>query len=159
MDYLTPDLCDANPGEVEVLEPVFTNYGGRRSFGGKIVTIKCFEDNSLIKLHASKPGKGKVMVVDGGGSLKKSLLGDMIAGNAVKNGWEGFIIYGCIRDIDAIAELDLGVQALNSIPLKTEKLGVGELNVPIEFAGVSFKPGAFIYADNNGIITSAKALT
>lgn len=159
MDYLTPDLCDANPGEVEVLEPVFTNYGGRRSFGGKIVTIKCFEDNSLIKLHASKPGKGKVMVVDGGGSLKKSLLGDMIATNAVKNGWEGFIIYGCIRDIDTIAELDLGVQALNSIPLKTEKLGVGELNVPIEFAGVSFKPGAFIYADNNGIITSAKALT
>lgn len=158
MDYLTPDLCDANPNLVEVLEPVFTNYGGRRSFGGEIVTIKCFEDNSLIKEQAGKPGRGKVMVVDGGGSLKKSLLGDMIAANAVKNGWEGFIIYGCIRDVDSIAKLNLGVQALNCIPLKTEKLGVGELNLPIDFAGVSFKPGEFIYADNNGIIKSPKAL-
>lgn len=158
MDYLTPDLCDANPDQVEVLEPIFTNYGGKRSFGGEIVTIKCFEDNSLVKTHAGKAGKGKVMVVDGGGSLKKSLLGDMIATDAIKNGWEGLVIYGCIRDVDAIAELDLGVQALNSIPLKTEKLGVGELNIPISFAGVSFRPGEFIYADNNGIITSPKAL-
>lgn len=159
MDNLTPDLCDANPGQIEVLEPVFTNYGGRRSFGGEVVTIKCFEDNSLVKLHAANPGKGKVMVVDGGGSLRKALLGDMIAANAVKNGWEGFIIYGCIRDVDALAGLDLGVQALNSIPLKTEKLGVGELNVSIEFAGVIFAPGVFVYADNNGIIKSSKALS
>ncbi|MBE9548421.1 MAG: ribonuclease E activity regulator RraA [Proteobacteria bacterium] len=158
MDYMTPDLCDDNPDLVQVLQAVFNNYGGKRSFGGEIVTIKCFEDNSLVKEHAGMPGTGKVMVVDGGGSLRKALLGDMIAANAVKNGWEGLVIYGCIRDVDAIAELDLGVQALNTIPLKTEKLGIGDLNVPIQIAGVSIKPGEFIYADNNGVITSPMAL-
>ena len=158
MDYTTPDLCDDNPDLIQVVEPVFTNFGGKRSFGGEIVTIKCFEDNSLVKEHAGYPGSGKVMVVDGGGSLRKALLGDMIAANAVKNGWEGLVIFGCIRDVDAIGSLDLGVQALNTIPLKTEKLGVGELNLPIQFAGANFKPGEFIYADNNGIITSPKAL-
>jgi len=158
MDYMTPDLCDDNPELVQILQPVFNNYGGKPSFGGEIVTIKCFEDNSLVKEHAGMPGTGKVMVVDGGGSLRKALLGDMIAANAVKNGWEGLVIYGCIRDVDAIAELDLGVQAINSIPLKTEKLGVGDLNIPLHFAGVSIKPGEYIYADNNGIITSPRAL-
>ncbi|WP_249672949.1 ribonuclease E activity regulator RraA [Pseudomonas abieticivorans] len=158
MHYLTPDLCDAYPEQVTVLEPMFSNFGGRDSFGGEIVTIKCFEDNSLVKSQADLPGKGKVLVVDGGGSLRCALLGDMIAENAAKSGWEGLVIYGCVRDVDVLAQTDLGVQALASHPKKTQKRGVGELNVPVTFAGVTFKPGEFIYADNNGVIVSPSAL-
>lgn len=159
MDYLTPDLCDEHPELVRVMDPLFTNYGGRQSFGGEVVTIKCHEDNSLVKAQAGCDGRGKVLVVDGGGSLRRALLGDMIAENAVANAWEGIIIFGCIRDVDAIATLNLGVQAINRIPLKTEKRGIGDLNVPLQFAGVSVKPGEFIYADNNGIIVSAEPLS
>lgn len=156
--YITPDLCDEYP-EVEVLEPMFNNYGGRESFGGEIVTIKCHEDNSLVKENVDKPGAGKVMVVDGGGSLRNALLGDMLAEKAAKNGWEGMVIYGCIRDVDVIMETDLGVQALATNPRKTEKKGIGEMNVPVKFAGVDIRPGQFIYADNNGIIVSNKPLS
>ena len=164
MQYVTPDLCDTYPSQVRVMDAMingcsFRNFGGRSSFGGEVVTIKCFEDNSLVKEQAGKPGKGKVMVVDGGGSLRKALLGDMIAENAVKNGWEGLIIYGCVRDVDALAELDLGVQALGSVPLKTEKRGIGDLNVALAFGGVDIKPGEFIYADNNGVVVSGVALS
>ena len=158
MDICTPDLCDENPDDITVLDPLFTNYGGRKSFFGQVVTIKCFEDNSLVKEHAGYDGTGKVMVVDGGASLRKALLGDLIAANAVNNGCEGLVINGCIRDVDAIAELAIGVQALNTIPVKTEKRGVGDLNVPISFAGVTIHPGSYIYADNNGIIVSSKSL-
>ncbi len=158
MEYITPDLCDAYPDSVRVLEPMVHNYGGRDSFGGEIVTIKCFEDNSLVKEAAGTDGVGKVMVVDGGASLRRALLGDMIAENAAKNGWEGLIIYGCIRDVDAIAALDLGVQALGAIPLKTDKRGIGDLNVPVTFGGVTFNPGEYVYADNNGVVVSATAL-
>ena len=154
---ITPDLCDEHP-EVEVLEPMFTNYGGKESFGGEVVTIKCHEDNSLVKENVDKPGTGKVMVVDGGGSLRNALLGDMLAEKAAKNGWEGLVIYGCIRDVDIIMETPLGVQALATHPRKTEKKGIGEMNIPIKFAGVEIKPGDFIYADNNGIIVSEKSL-
>lgn len=159
MNYVTPDLCDSYPDSVRVLEPMVHNFGGRDSFGGEIVTIKCFEDNSRVKEVAGMAGHGKVMVVDGGASLRRALLGDMIAENAVKNGWEGFIIYGCIRDVDAIAELDLGVQALGAIPLKTDKRGIGDYNVPVTFGGVTFNPGEFVYADNNGVVVSSQALT
>ncbi len=158
MHYLTPDLCDAYPELVKVLEPMFSNFGGRDSFGGEIVTIKCFEDNSLVKAQVELNGKGKVLVVDGGGSLRCALLGDMLAEKAAKSGWEGIVIYGCIRDVDVIAQVDLGVQALASHPLRTEKRGIGDLNVPVTFAGVTFKPGEFIYADNNGVIVSPSAL-
>ncbi len=158
MSYSTPDLCDDNPKLVRVLEPMMVNFGGRESFAGEIVTIKCHEDNSLVKEQAANPGEGKVMVVDGGGSLRRALLGDMIAANAVENGWEGLVIFGCVRDVDALAELDLGVQALASIPLKTEKRGIGDLNVPVTFGGVTFKPGEYVYADNNGIVVSAEPL-
>ena len=158
MEYQTPDLCDAYPGLVRVVEPLFNNYGGKASFGGEVVTVKCYEDNSVVKETASTPGHGKVMVVDGGGSLRRALLGDLIAEDAVKNGWEGFIIYGCIRDVDAIRKMNIGVKALNTIPLKTEKRGAGELNVPLAFGGVTFHPGEFVYADNNGIVVSAKPL-
>ena len=156
--FSTPDLCDDHPERVRVLEPMMGNFGGRESFGGEVVTIKCHEDNSLVKEHAGNPGQGKVMVVDGGGSLRRALLGDMIAENAVKNGWEGIIIYGCVRDVDALVTLDLGVQALASIPLKTDKRGIGDLNVPVTFGGVTFNPGDYVYADNNGVIASNKPL-
>jgi len=158
MHYLTPDLCDAFPDLVNVLEPMFSNFGGRDSFGGQIVTIKCFEDNSLVKAQVEEDGRGKVLVVDGGGSLRCALLGDMLAEKAAKSGWEGIVIYGCIRDVDVIAQTDLGVQALASHPLRTEKRGIGDLNVPVSFAGVTFRPGEFIYADNNGVIVSPHAL-
>ena len=156
--YLTPDLCDTYPELVQVLEPMFSNFGGRDSFGGEIVTIKCFEDNSRVKEQAELDGKGKVLVVDGGGSLRCALLGDMIAEKAAKNGWEGLVIYGCIRDVDVIAQTDLGVQALASHPKKSDRRGLGEINVPVTFAGVTYRPGEFIYADNNGVIISPTAL-
>lgn len=158
MQYSTPDLCDAYPNLVRVVEPIFTSFGGKTSFGGEIITVKCFEDNSVVKETAGTSGKGKVMVVDGGGSMRRALLGDLIAENAVKNGWEGFIIYGCIRDVDAIRKMDIGVKAIGVIPLKTEKRGIGDFNIPVSFGGITFNPGEFVYADNNGIIVSAEPL-
>jgi regulator of ribonuclease activity A len=158
MQYVTPDLCDEYP-EVEVLEPIFNNYGAKESFGGEVVTIKCHEDNSLVKQQVDLPGQGKVMVVDGGGSLRNALLGDMLAEKAAKNGWEGLVIFGCIRDVNVIMETELGVQAIGVVPRKTEKKGIGEMNVPVKFAGVQINPGMFIYADNNGVIVSEKSLS
>ena len=158
MDFSTPDLCDEFPDDVRVVEPMFNNYGGVMTFGGEVVTIKCFEDNSFVKDIAAKPGKGRVMVVDGGGSLRRALLGDMIAENAMKNGWAGLVIYGSIRDVDQIAGLDLGVQALASIPLKTDKRGIGETGISVTFGGVTFHHGDYIYADNNGIVVAGKSL-
>ena len=158
MTDITPDLCDDNPELVRVLEPMLSNFGGREAFSGEIVTVKCFEDNSLVKEHLGTPGHGRVLVVDGGGSLRRALLGDMIAENAQKNGWEGVIVYGCIRDVSTISELDLGVQALSAIPLKTEKRGIGDFNIPVTFGGLTFNPGEHLYADSNGVVISAEAL-
>ena len=159
MENLTPDLCDEYPDLVEVVEPLFSSFGGRIAFGGEIVTVKCFEDNSLVKEALAEPGKGKVLVVDGGASMRRALMGDMIAENAVDNGWEGVVIYGCIRDVDVIMSLDMGVQAINTVPLKTDKRGEGQRDIPVTFGGVTFKPGAFVYADNNGVIVSPQALS
>jgi len=158
MNIATADLCDAYPDLVKIVEPIFKNYGGKDSFGGEIVTVKCFEDNSRVKENAGKPGVGKVMVVDGGGSLIRALLGDLIAETALRNGWEGFIIYGCIRDVKQIGNMEIGVKALNSIPLKTERKGAGEENIQITFGCVTFKPGEFVYADSTGIIVSSDPL-
>ncbi|MGI9534919.1 MAG: ribonuclease E activity regulator RraA [Thermodesulfobacteriota bacterium] len=158
MSFSTPDLCDEFPDLVRVVDPLFNGYGGISTFGGEVITIKCYEDNSLVKQAASTPGNCKVMVVDGGGSLRRALLGDLIAKDAVKNGWEGFIIYGCIRDVDIIGQLEIGVKALDTIPLKTEKKGVGELNIPVSFGGATFHPGEFVYADNNGVIVTKEPL-
>lgn len=158
MSFSTPDLCDNFPNQVSVSEIQWQNFGGNPSFCGEIVTIKCFEDNSLVKEHCSKPGAGKVLVVDGGGSMRKALLGDMIAAESVKNQWAGLVIYGCVRDVEILETLSLGVKALGSIPLKTEKRGLGDLNVPLRFGGVDFIPGQFIYADKNGVVVSETAL-
>lgn len=158
MTDLLPDLCDQYPDLVEVAEPMFINFGGREAFGGEIVTVKACEDNSMVKEQLAQAGAGKVLVVDGAGSLRRAMMGDMIAESAVRNHWEGVIVYGAIRDVNAISGLDLGVLALGAIPLKTQRRGVGELNVPVTFAGITFRPGHFVYADNNGVLISAKQL-
>lgn len=158
MKDLLPDLCDAYPELVQVVEPMFVNYGGRVIFGGEIVTIKAYEDNSLVREQVAQPGKGKVLVVDGGASMRRAMLGDMLAEKAVENGWEGIIIYGCIRDAGAIAELDIGVQALGTHPMKTDKRGFGDLNVELSFGGVRFRPGDYVYGDDNGILVAPEAL-
>lgn len=158
MSFVTCDLCDEHPDNVGVCEPMFASFGGREAFGGEIVTVKCHEDNSRVKELLATPGQGKVLVVDGGGSLRCALLGDLIGDSAVKNGWEGVIVYGCVRDVDALAELDLGVQALAATPLKSVRKGVGETNIPVTFGGVTFVPGQFVYADNNGVIVADKNL-
>lgn len=155
---VTPDLCDKYEDLVEVVEPMFQNFGGIDAFGGEIVTVKCFEDNSIVKEQVGLPGLGRVMVVDGGGSKRNALLGDMLAEKAAENGWSGLIIYGCIRDVDVIRQTQLGVQALACNPRKTEKRGLGDLNVDVKFGGVVFKPGHYVYADNNGVIVSPEPL-
>ncbi|MFT5571147.1 MAG: regulator of ribonuclease activity A [Cryomorphaceae bacterium] len=150
----TPDLCDQFEGQIRVLDPIFTNYGGVDSFCGQVVTIKCFEDNSVVKKLVSTPGEGRVIVMDGGGSLRRAILGDMLAENAANNGWAGLIINGCIRDCDEIANISLGLKALNIHPMKTQKRGLGDLDVAITFAGQTILPGNWIYSDNNGIIVA-----
>jgi regulator of ribonuclease activity A len=155
---VTPDLCDEYPDLVQVVDPIFRNFGAIDAFGGEIVTVKCHEDNSVVKEQVGLPGQGRVMVVDGGGSKRNALLGDMLAEKAVENGWAGLVIYGCIRDVDVIAQTPLGVQALGCNPRKTDKRGIGDLNIPVTFGGVTFMPGAYVYADNNGVIVSAEKL-
>lgn len=158
MKISTPDLCDAHPDAVRVVSPMFRNYGGRSKFFGRIVTVKCFEDNSVVKARVAEPGQGRVMVVDGNGSMRCALLGDLLAAKAMQNNWAGLIIHGCIRDVDEIAKMNLGVCALAAVPLKSVRKGAGELNIPVTFGGVTFHPQEFVYADNNGIIVSADAL-
>ncbi len=153
----TPDLSDEFD-DVRALELPFINYGGVNQFAGEIVTIKCHEDNSLVKQAVGESGEGRIIVVDGGGSLRRALLGDMLAESAANNGWSGLIIYGAIRDVDEISATLLGVQALGHCPLKTEKRGVGQRDVPLAFGGTTISPGEYAYADNNGIIISSIAL-
>ena len=154
----TPDLCDQYPDLVRVLEPMLRSYGGRKQFSGTIVTVKCFEDNSCVKQLVGIPGEDRVLVVDGGGSMRRACLGDMLAEKASSNGWSGIIIYGCIRDVDEIMATDIGVQALGVHPVKTEKKDIGEINIPVTFGGLTFVPGEYLYADNNGVVVSAEPL-
>ncbi len=156
--FVTPDLCDENPELVSVALPMFRNYGGRDRFYGEIVSVKCFEDNTFVKSQLGTPGKGKVLVVDGGGSKRCALLGDLIAANAAKHLWEGVIIYGCVRDVDELERIDLGVQALASIPLKSVRQDRGDLNISVRFADITFEPGHYVYADPNGVIVSPEPL-
>lgn len=158
VNFSTPDLCDDFPEDVRVLDSLFQNYGGRSVFYGPAVTIKCFEDNSVVKQLVDTPGEGRVIVMDGGGSLRRAILGDMLAANAAKNGWSGLVINGCIRDCVEIANTELGVKALNTHPMKTEKRGLGDLNVPVTFAGQTIHPGEWVYADLNGVVVSSKQL-
>ncbi len=152
------DLCDEHPQQVQVAEPLFRDFGARVRFAGRIVTIKCHEDNSRVRDLVAEPGRGCVLVIDGGGSLRRSLLGDQLAARAVVNGWEGIVIYGAVRDVEALAGMDIGVKALAAIPLKTDKKNVGERDLALRFAGVEFIPGRFLYADANGIIVADREL-
>jgi regulator of ribonuclease activity A len=155
---VTPDICDAHP-DVRVLDPLFANFGGVDAFCGPVRTVKCFEDNSRVKEAVAEPGDGAVLVVDGGGSLRCALLGDMLAEKAADNGWAGVIVYGCVRDIDVLAETELGVQALGAHPRRSDKHGEGQRDVAVAFAGVTLRPGQWVYADNNGIVVAESRLT
>lgn len=158
MDFLTTDLYDANEGRVQVMQPLLQSYGGRPRFSGQIVTLKLFEDNTLVREVLGTPGLGKVLVIDGGGSLRCALLGDQIAELAVKNQWEGVVIWGCIRDSVAINQLDIGVRALATNPKKSVKRGEGQQNLLLNFGDVTFTPGAWLYADEDGVLLSAVQL-
>lgn len=154
MTFQTADLCDAHENRIRVLAPMFRSFGGRRAFGGAIATLKVFEDNSLVRSALEGPGQGRVLVVDGGGSQRCALVGDQLALLGVKNGWAGVIVYGCIRDSRPIREMDLGVFALATHPLKSIKKGVGDMDVPVTFGGVTFVPGHYVYGDEDGVIVS-----
>lgn len=158
MRQSTCDLCDEFESILQIAEAAFASFGGRHAFSGRIATVQCPEDNSLVREMVATDGRGQVLVVDGGGSLRRSLLGDQLAEKAVENGWEGIVINGAIRDVEALAELDIGVMALGVIPLKTEKKGLGSRNVTVHFANVTFTPGHFLYADDNGLIVAPRAL-
>ena len=159
MDYALPDLCDEYPYLVRVVSPMFSNFGGRSSFGGEITTIKCHEDNSLVARAVEESGVSCVLVVDGGGSMRCGLLGDNLAMKAADNNWAGIIIYGCVRDVDELAGIDLGIQALTAMPMKSIKQDTGLRDKVVTFGGVSFVPGEYVYADNNGILVSRQQLT
>jgi len=158
MTLKTTDLCDEHSDDLRIMAPIFLDYGGVKAFGGLVSTVKVFEDNSLVRAAVEEPGKGRVLVVDGGGSLRCALLGDNLAELGRGNGWSGMVIYGCIRDSAAIAGIAVGVKALNTNPLKSVKKGEGERDVPVTFAGVTVHPGDYLYADQDGIVLSEVAL-
>ncbi|MCR9128778.1 MAG: ribonuclease E activity regulator RraA [Alphaproteobacteria bacterium] len=152
------DLCDAHPDTVQVFEPVFHSFGGRDAFFGQAETIRTHEDNSRVREAVSEPGEGRVLVVDGGGSLKRSLLGGDLAGKAAKNGWAGVIVHGAVRDVAELEAEDIGVFALALIPMKTEKRGLGERGVTVALPGAVIHPGDWIYADRDGVVAAREAL-
>ncbi len=157
--FSTSDLCDEYLDKIKIAKPSgLKNYGGRKKFYGLIQTVKCFEDNPLVKKAIEQDGEGKVLIVDGASSLRCALLGDIMAGISVKNLWNGIIIAGCIRDSEALAVLDTGIMALNTNPLKSAKIGEGQENVIVHFAGIDFIPGEFVYCDEDGIIVSPELL-
>lgn len=159
MEYNTADLYDRFETELRVCDPIFRDFGGRVAFSGTVVTVKCFEDNSLVKSVLAEPGAGRVLVVDAGGSLRYAMLGDLIAGNAVTNGWAGVLLWGCVRDTHALAAMELGIKALAPNPRKTQRRGEGQRDLPVTFAGVRFAPGDWLYADSDGIVVSERRLS
>jgi len=162
MTFKTPDLCDAFEAElgksVRVVAPMFRRYGGKTGFCGQIVTLKLFEDNTLVRETLGGNGQGKVLVIDGGGSLRCALVGDQLAILARDNGWQGIVVYGCIRDSGDIAGIDLGIRALDTHPQKSLKKGIGERDLAVTFGGVTFTPGEWLYADEDGILVASKPL-
>ena len=164
MTFKSLDLLDSNEagirnGSVRVVSPMFRPYGGRPVFSGQIVTLKLFEDNSLVREALAADGHGKVLVIDGGGSLRCALVGDQLAILANANGWEGIVVYGCIRDSGDIGGIDLGLRALDTHPLKSVKKGAGDRDLAVIFGGVTFRPGEWIYVDGDGIVVSEQPLT
>ncbi len=159
MTFATADLYDEYGGKLQIASPMFNDYGGNLKFCGPASTVKVFEDNSMVRAALEEPGEGRVLVIDGGASLKCALLGDMLAELGKDNDWAGIIVYGCIRDSAVIANISIGVKALNTNPRKSVKKGVGERDVAVDFADVIISPGDYIYADEDGIIISSERLT
>lgn len=158
MGFKTADLCDDHADKVQIAEPIFGDYGGDISFFGPLSTLKAFEDNSLVRKAFEEPGQGRVLVIDGGGSMRCAMVGDQLATLAEKNGWAGVIVNGCIRDSAAISDTAIGVKALGVHPLKTVKRNEGQRDVVLRFAGVTFTPGHYVYADEDGLLVSEKPL-
>ncbi len=160
MPLVTADLCDrfSDQDHFQIAEPIFKSFGNKPAFSGQITTLKVFEDNSLVRSTLEEKVDNRILVVDGGGSRRCALMGDNLAKTACQNGWQGIIIYGCIRDSVAINQLPIGIKALNTHPLKSHKHGQGERDCMITFAGVNFKKDHYLYADNDGIIVSKENL-
>lgn len=154
----TSDLCDEYGDQVRVADPVFQDFGGRTSFAGVIATVKVFEDNILVHQMLKQPGNGRVLVIDGGGSLHCALIGDQVISLAHQNGWVGVVINGAVRDAETLAVIKLGVKALAACPRKPGKTGAGESEIPVTFAGVTFTPGEWLAADRDGVIVSHQPL-
>jgi regulator of ribonuclease activity A len=154
MSLATTDLSDAHP-EAQVCDPVFRDFGGRRAFSGPVRTLKIFEDNALVRTTLEGPGNGQVLVIDAGGSLRCAVVGGNLGQLAVKNGWAGMVVNGCIRDATELAGLDVGIKALAAHPRKSEKgLHSAHADRTVAFAGVTFRPGQWLYADADGIVVS-----
>ncbi|GFG53742.1 S-adenosylmethionine--2-demethylmenaquinone methyltransferase [Mycolicibacterium agri] len=151
----TADLVDEIGADVRSCDLQLRQFGGRSQFAGPITTVKCFEDNTLLKSVLSEPGNGAVLVVDGDGSLHTALVGDLIAGLGVDNGWAGLIINGAVRDSAALRTLDIGIKALGTNPRKSGKTGEGQRDVAVDFGGVVFVPGHIAYSDDDGIVVVA----
>jgi regulator of ribonuclease activity A len=158
MNPITADLVDAHEANLRCCEVQFRQFGAVARFGGPVRTVKSFEDNTLIKQALSGPGEGAVLVVDGGGSLRCSLLGDYIAGLGLKNGWAGLVIWGAVRDTVALGRLAIGVKALGANPLRSSKTGSGQRDVPVAFGGMVFRPNDWLYSDEDGIVVSEERL-
>ena len=156
--FKTTDLYDEHLEELQVAAPIFKDFGRKTKFCGQVVTLKAFEDNTYLKASFETDGKGKVLVVDSAGSLRAAMMGDVMAALGASNGWEGVIINGCIRDSADVGKVNIGVKALATIPRKTVKRDQGTLNIPLSFAEVTFNPGEYIYADEDGIVISKKKL-
>jgi regulator of ribonuclease activity A len=148
----TADLVDQYGAKLRVCDVQFRQFGGRRLFAGRVRTVSCHEDNALLRDLVQTPGAGSVLVVDGGGSLRTALVGDMIAGYAVRSGWTGLVVHGAVRDSAALAGIDLGIQALGTNPRKSAKAGLGAIDVPVTFGGITFQPGDVLHADDDGIV-------
>jgi regulator of ribonuclease activity A len=159
LEFATCDLCDLHKadtsGAFRVLPPVFRSYGGVARFCGPVGTVKCFEDNSFVKAACDSPGAGRVLVVDGGGSLRRSLVGGNVAAAAARNGWAGIVVDGCVRDVVELAQCEVGIRALGLIPLPTEKRNQGERDIAVQVQGVRVRPGDWLYADADGIVVLA----
>ena len=157
-DFSTCDLCDLHKNErgdmFRVLPPLFRDFGRRTRFAGTVSTVKCFEDNSVIKAALDEPGRQRVLVVDGGGSLRRALVGGNVAGAALRNGWSGLVVFGCVRDAAELAQCEIGIRALALVPLPTEKRNAGERDVPIQIQGIWVRPGDMLYADADGIVVT-----
>ena len=158
MSIATADLCDEFGAEVRVAEPLFRDWGGSVAFAGPVETVRVFEDNALIRQVLEMHGRGRVLVVDGGGSLRAALLGGNLAALAHRNGWAGLLIYGCVRDSEELRTVPLGVKALASMPRKSGKRGEGEQGVAVTFAGLTFTRGCHLYADRDGVIIADRDL-